>query len=234
LTVDGHWDWSEGGDDADTADLGDQHLGGGHDLHGDFGGEHYGDDFGGEHLHGGFDGGDEHSPGGHGDQPGHGDLEEPLGTEHAAADYDHALEHGADDEPLSYDEDHHHADIADAGDPAAGDGGHEATFGADPDADPTADDPAWHEAHFPEELHLSDPPEPVDGFPWTDADVLGGPDHDLSAAYDPAAAEPGAPDVTGLVDYAGGHAPAGTDPWSLLIGSDDPAASTLATFWAPQ
>ena len=234
--MDGHWEWSEGGDDnADTADLGGHDdLSGGHDLHGDFGDGNYGEDFGGEHLHGAYDGGDEHLQTGHEASPAHDDLEEPLGTEHAAADYDHALGHDGGDDPLSYDEDHHHVDTADpAGDAPAGDP-HEAAFGTDPDTDPTADDPAWHETHFPEDLQLSDPPEPVDGFPWTDADVLGGPDHDLSAAYDPATTDHPAPDVTGLADYAGQQLPPGTDPWSLLLGSDDPAASSLATFWAPQ
>jgi hypothetical protein len=251
--MDGHWEWSEGGDDADTADLGGDT---GHDLHADLHGDpqgEYGADFGGdEHLHGGF-GGD---PAGGGD-----DLEEPLGTEHAAQDYDQSLHDntGDADDSNTAGDGGYHADFTtdgdgshltfepghDTGAPDHGDDGpdpvdsheaqetHEATFGADPDVDASADDPAWQDVTFPEALDLDHPPEPVDGFPWTDADVLGGPDHSLSAAYDPAAGGgPAAP--ADLAAYAGADLPPGGDPWSLLLGSDDPATSSLATFWAPQ
>ncbi|WP_432824343.1 hypothetical protein [Dactylosporangium sp. CA-092794] len=236
--MDGHWEWSEGGDDADTADLGGD---GGHDLHGDFG-DHYGTDAeggdygtgadGDHYLHGEYGGaeGGEHLDVHHGGD----DLEEPLGTEHATAEYDEALHHDPDP---GYDESAHDPAGADLHDDAQHDvqaGEPEAAFGTDPDIDAHADDPAWHDVQFPEELHLQDPPQPVDGFPWTDADVLGGPGHDLSAAYDPAGAGPAAPEPGGLADYAGVDVPPGTDPWSLLLGSDDPAASSLATFWAPQ
>ncbi|MEV6932521.1 hypothetical protein AB0M46_49630 [Dactylosporangium sp. NPDC051485] len=229
--MDGHWDWSEGGDDADTADLGGDT---GHDLHGDFGGEDYGADFG----HHDFGGEDHHLGGGDDLHAQHGgDLDESLGTEHATAEYDQALhgtgggEHG---EP-GYDEDHspagHHPDVQDGHD-AAGEQ-HEAGFGTDPDVHAAGDDPAWHEPQFPQQLDLQDPPEPVDGFPWSDADVLGGPDHSLSAAFDPAVVDHAA-EPSGLADYAGLDVPPGTDPWSLLLGSEDPATSSLATFWAPQ
>jgi hypothetical protein len=254
--MDGHWEWSEGGDDADTADLGGD---AGHDLHGGFG-EDYGTGFGAE------PGGYEHDLGDAGEHLGDGhlhagdDLEEPLGTEHATAEYDESL-HGHDDlgghdDPAGHDE----AGGAEPGDPVeagphggdahlddgdqpgpgddqhddGGTGGHEAVFGTDPDADASADDPAWHEVQFPEELHLQDPPEPVDGFPWTDAGVLGGPDHSLSAAFDPAVAGQEPAEPAGLADYEHLEMPAGADPWSLLLGSEDPATSSLATFWAPQ
>ena len=103
-------------------------------------------------------------------------------------------------------------------------------FGSDPDLH--GGDDGWHEPVFPEELHLDSPPEPVDGFPWSDADVLGGPDHSLSAAYDPAA-HTGPADPADLAGYDGVDVPAGADPWSLLLNSDDPATSSLAGFWAP-
>ncbi|GLL07993.1 hypothetical protein [Dactylosporangium matsuzakiense] len=260
--MDGHWEWSEGGgDDADTADLtGDA----GHDLHGGFEAEGF-------EAHGDYStdfGGDEHGPGGHLDS-GHAgdDLEEPLGTEHATAEYDESLHghddlgghedtggsggdgHGGDGEhDVQLDDRHldpghdgtgsHDTGSHDTGDPGRPDhdGGaehHEAAFGADPDVDASADDPAWHDVQFPDELHLQDPPAPVDGFPWTDADVLGGPDHSLSAAFDPAV-EPGTAEPGGLADYEHLDVPPGTDPWSLLLGSEDPATSSLATYWAPQ
>lgn len=249
--MDGHWEWSEGGDNADTADLGGDD--GGADLHGG-----YSADFGAdEHPHGGYDG-DGDDLGGHdAGHPGGDDLEEPLGTEHAAHDYDQSLHDtgadldGGDGHPTfepGHDTGHDtgHTDPSDAsdhGDPAGQDGdegllgqdGHEAAFGTDPDVDTSGDDPAWHDVQFPEQLHLDNPPEPVDGFPWTDVDVLGGPDHSLSAAYDPAVAGADAhPEPSGLAAYAGAEVPPGGDPWALLLGSDDPATSSLAGFWAPQ
>ncbi|MFI5907741.1 hypothetical protein [Dactylosporangium sp. NPDC051541] len=298
--MDGHWEWTEGGDDADTADLGGD---AGHDLHGGFDGDDFGAGF--DDGHTGF-GGDEHDLGGHLDNghPGD-DLEEPLGTEHATAEYDESLHGHADlgghtdhpgasgndgggndgdgdqdaqnhdgtgshdgtggdgdsDRGAQIHDDHlggdqqtgEHADQHDAGDADQQHGGdlgqhsaedlgqhedsgeqHEAGFGTDPDVDASADDPGWHEVQFPEELHLQDPPAPVDGFPWTDADVLGGPDHSLSAAFDPAVAGTGAAEPAGLADYEHLEVPAGSDAWSLLLGSDDPATSSLATYWAPQ
>ncbi|WP_433065798.1 hypothetical protein [Dactylosporangium sp. CS-033363] len=275
--MDGHWQWSEG-DDADTADLGGDD--GGHDLHGGFG-EEYGAGYDDAGASGGYDdahggaGYDEHDLGepgqhlsdGHLDG-GSGDLEEPLGTEHATAEYDESVhdggadhgggEHGDDGQHLSdgHIDGGHDGDADPAGHDAGGDNGddgqlhlsdghidgaeeshetqdgHEAAFGTDPDVDASADDPGWHEVQFPEELHLQDPPAPVDGFPWIDADVLGGPDHNLSAAFDPAVHEPAEP--AGLAQYEHLDLPPGTDPWSLLLGSDDPGTSSLAAFWAPQ
>jgi hypothetical protein len=216
--MDGHWEWPEGGEDADTADLSGD---GGHDLHGDYA-EDYGADYG--DTHAGF-GGEEHDLGGH-----HGDdeLEEPLGTEHAAAEYDQALHDATGDAE--------HAgppSVEDAAEHHPAHGGHDTVFGADPDVPAGADDPAWHEPQFPPDLQLQDPPEPVDGFPWSDADVLGGPEDGQSAAFDPAVAG-GDAEPAGLADYAGVDVPPGTDAWSLLLGSDDPAAGSLAAFWAPQ
>nr|BFE58692.1 hypothetical protein GCM10020063_032180 [Dactylosporangium thailandense] len=253
--MDGHWEWSDGDDSADTADLGGD---AGHDLHGDFS-EDYGAGFDADHAdHAGY-GGDEHDLSGPGHHLGDGsDIEEPLGTEHATAEYDESLHDGHDghsgqdghDDLGGHDEGQAedaapahlsdgqpdygdvHGDVHDAGD--TGHDQHEAAFGVDPDVDASADDPAWHEVQFPEELHLQDPPEPVDGFPWTDADVLGGPDHSQSAAFDPAVEHHGPAEPAGLADYAHLDVPAGTDPWSMLLGSEDPAASSLATFWAPQ
>jgi hypothetical protein len=105
-----------------------------------------------------------------------------------------------------------------------------APVGADPDLDPHAEDTAWDTSPFPEPLDLGAPPEPVDGFPWTDPATLGHPD---AALPDPAAAVSGTPDATDLFAYAGEDAPAGGGGWTALAASPDPATSALARFWAP-
>ncbi|WP_422769521.1 hypothetical protein ACN28C_22570 [Plantactinospora sp. WMMC1484] len=103
-------------------------------------------------------------------------------------------------------------------------------FGADPDLDPYADTgPAWT---IPPDLpELGAPPEPVDGFPWTDPALLGTP-------VDASTATPPGPDGTvgpeELAGYAGTELPVDGDPWAALAASDDPATSTLARFWSPE
>jgi len=109
------------------------------------------------------------------------------------------------------------------------DGPVETIVGADPDIVADAD---WSPAAFPEQLDVT-PPEPVDGYPWTDPSAVAAPD---SVAADPAAADPtaapqGAPPAQDLLDYAGSDG--GADPWAALVGSDDPAASSLGRWWAP-
>jgi hypothetical protein len=258
--MDGHWEWSDSGDEPDTGDTadlsGDPGFGQGYehgfeaghtfDGHDDFGG---GDALGGD-PHGGGD-----------------DLEEPLGTEHAAQAYDQSVDESghdgdgfdttdgdpaqhADFDPVTDPADHtdhtehaeHSEHVEHAGDTTGHPGAedvevdavhHAETFGSDPDL---RGDDGWPESVFPEELHLDGPPEPVDGFPWSDADVLGGPDDSLSASYDPAThTDPASP--ADLASYEAGYdgmdLPAGADPWSLLLQSDDPATSSLAGFWAP-
>jgi len=282
------WEWSgdEGGGDADTADLNNEHdLGfadlphelGGHEFaEHDFGGTGDAPDLGGQLSHDlGGDGGDlsGHDLGGghdHGLSPGDG-LDEPLGTEHATAHFDESLAHHAD---LAGDDGHGDHDAGDAhdgdrhDDPGADgdhgpDAGHgsggdgpdgpdgpdnhhpdgfddgepddhrpEALVGTDPDLHHGADDPGWHEHAFPPELGMTDPPEPVDGFPWSDPATLGGDGahDDYTHLVDRDAATP---PVSELAQYAGVDVPAGTDAWSALLGSDDPATSTLARWWVP-
>ncbi|GAA0745675.1 hypothetical protein Drose_20165 [Dactylosporangium roseum] len=233
--MDGQWEWSESGDTGDTADTADLGAdGGGHEL----GHETFGAEFGGQFHDGGFGDGD---LGGHHDaHPGGDDLEEPLGTEHAAEDYDHSVAagYGDHDQPADLTSTEFGAgdpgDVSDPGEAGDDPAGNPAAFGTDPDVGTLGDDPAWHEVPFPAELHLEDPPEPVDGYPWTDVDVLGGPDHDLSAAFDPAVAVDDPAPPADLAAYDGVAVPDGADPWSFLLGSDDPATSTLAGYWAPQ
>lgn len=253
--MDGHWEWSASGEEPDTGDTAD--LGGDHGFEQTF--EHgYGQGFDGQGFEPGHDefGGDQLGEAAHG---GGDDLEEPLGTEHAAEAYDQSVQDGhgdghgdghadgltdgADFEPADGDP-AQHADVepADAGDPGdpgdSGDPVHVDTdvdtvgqvesFGSDPDVH---GDDGWPDPQFPEQLHLDSPPEPVDGFPWSDAGVLGDP-HAVSGAYDPVAdADPANP--ADLAGYDGVDVPAGADPWAQLLTSDDPATSSLAGFWAP-
>ena len=105
--------------------------------------------------------------------------------------------------------------------------------GADPDLAPYTD--SWPEAAFPDPLGI-DPPEPVDGFPWTDPAALGDPAALAEAAgSDPAGDPPaGAPTTDELAGYAATELPPDTDPWAALAASEDPATSTLARFWGPE
>src|SRR5262249_13549405 len=157
-------------------------------------------------------------------------------------------------EPLDLPEDGHgypdlvphdvpdHHDVAGDHDEPAQDGlgeaGADHLVGADPDVDPHGDDPGWHNTHdsaFPPPLGWQHVPEPVDGFPWSDPDVLS---HDLAGHElgDPAGASDGgygSPPVSDLFEYAGLDAPEGGDAWAQLLGSEDPATGALARWWAP-
>jgi hypothetical protein len=278
--MDHGWDWSAdddgSGGDADTADLGGDNLGG--DL-GDLAGHDFGDlgdhDLGGHDLSGHDLSG--HDLGGH-DLSGHDlgghDLDEPLGTENAAANFDASLAHdGEFHEPGDHDGSGDHDDSGEPHEPGAvpdidhdGGAGHEGDpadghddagptdghddgvpdaadqhsdplLGTDPDLDHTADDPGWHDDNpFPPELAIADPPAPVDGFPWSDPSVLGadqsGTD-DYRHVLDSSLHGDGAPDAADLARYEAMDVPAGTDAWTALLGSDDPATSALAQWWAP-
>jgi hypothetical protein len=108
--------------------------------------------------------------------------------------------------------------------PVAGLVAAEPSFGVDPDA--LAGAYEWAEPEFPPSLDLGELPEPVDGAPWSDPELLGaGP---LSPLVDTAG-----PDVADLYGYAGLDQPAGGDPWAALAGAEDPATSALARWWAP-
>jgi hypothetical protein len=101
--------------------------------------------------------------------------------------------------------------------------------GTDPDTDPHADGD-WPDG-YPPALDLPDAPAPVDGYPWADAALIGT-DMPDSADVDPPAIPD--PPVGDLLDYAGTEHTTGADAWQALLGSDDPATSTLARWWSPR
>ncbi|MGH3729409.1 MAG: hypothetical protein ACRDTU_11765 [Micromonosporaceae bacterium] len=135
---------------------------------------------------------------------------------------------GLGDAELSDDSGLHDAPVAD--DTYAPD----ATVGTDPDTNPLADNEAWGGDPFPEALDLEEPPEPVDGMPWSDPALLGDAADGDGSLGDPAGTDAGAPPVSDLYAYDRGQPPAdGTDAWGSLADSEDPATSSLARFWAP-
>ena len=160
---------------------------------------------------------------------------------------DPGVHDGVHDDPGAHDGAHDDPGAHDGIDPAAGDDAghhpgevHEATdapehtpddlIGTDPDVDPRADDPGWHEPEFPPQLDLDHAPQPVDGYPWSDPTMLG------TGAFDDGGHLPGGwsdPAPGDLFDYAGISVPDGADPWQALLGSEDPAAGALARYWAP-
>jgi hypothetical protein len=106
----------------------------------------------------------------------------------------------------------------------------EAVPGTDPDLNPFADDESWNVDPFPVALSFDEPPEPVDGMPWADPDLLGDPDGRLP---DPAAGHQDPPPVAELYAYdATDPASGDPDPWASLVHSDDPATGSLARFWS--
>lgn len=251
------WQWPDDGpaEDAETADLGE--APGGEDLSG--GGEvpFFVEDLGGEHDASGLGdtspevGGDFDAL----DEP----LDEPLGTEDAAATFDQTVEDpdGGDadgGDPGGGDAGLGAADEYDDGEPApvtdaAGphdvaepdvEGGvdplAEVPFGGDPDLAAAGDDAGWYDTSFPPHLELADAPEPVDGYPWTDPATLGDSamlgDAGSPGDYEPAYDGDGGALPADLAAYDGVEVPDGGDPWAALLGSEDPATSALARWWA--
>jgi hypothetical protein len=129
---------------------------------------------------------------------------------------------------------HGHYDDVPADEPGHGTGGEHAEHlvGVDPDT-PDQHDGVWHDDEFPPQLELDARPDPSDGYPWADPDTLGDPGMLPDADRADLTVGGGAP-AGDLFAYAGlDAAPPGVDPWSLLLGSDDPATSTLARWWSP-
>jgi hypothetical protein len=242
-------DWGDwGGEDGDyhgdshadageTADLGDpdEPLASGYGEHdGGFPGD------GGEYGGDSGEAGDPGDPGHLGGQPGGGFLEDdPMGSfdtgdtsdGHDAGDAGHPGDLGDSGDGLDPDDAgpdagpdafDHAPDTTDGPDDTTADP--ESVVGADPDVDPDAD---WSPEEFPAQLDFA-APEPVDGYPWSDPSAVAAPG---TGGDDPAAAPDGAPPAQDLLDYAG--AEGGADPWSALVGSDDPATSSLGRWWSP-
>ncbi|ROT29556.1 hypothetical protein [Micromonospora sp. HM5-17] len=103
--------------------------------------------------------------------------------------------------------------------------------GADPDLDPYGDPAQWPPTDPGPVEGFGPAPEPVDGFPWADPDLLGPPGD--GPAPDPSVVTGGTPRPDELAEYAAADLPDDGDPWSALAASDDPATSALARFWGP-
>jgi hypothetical protein len=216
--------------DADTADLGDSDggLGGGFDAGHEF--AHEDDPFG-----GGYDQPAEDPAAHAGQEPLPDDTFGDQPDDGTPFDLGHEPAAGPD---LGHDpEGPHDAGPHDQG--AHDEGPHEDAFGeveadhvvgTDPDVDSGADDPGWHDTSFPPPLGWDGVPEPVDGFPWSDPDVLG---HEFADPAGQIYGGYGAPAVSELLEYAGLDVPTGGDAWAQLLSSDDPATSSLARWWAP-
>lgn len=114
--------------------------------------------------------------------------------------------------------------------------------GVDPDRDPHADDAEWSDPRFPDTLDLVNPPEPVDGYPWSDPDGLGDPpggvdDPTTHGGHwrQPTANELASFDglAPGGDDAAAGDSVSPREVWDTLLRSEDPATGALARWWAP-
>lgn len=119
--------------------------------------------------------------------------------------------------------------------PVEGFGSADTPVGADPDLGAYGEADPWPDPVVPgvELPDLGPPPEPVDGFPWIDPELLGGDTVDTPADHDPIVGCADAPPPDELAGYAGVDVPADADPWATLVASDDPATSALARFWGP-
>ncbi|TWJ15865.1 hypothetical protein LX16_1583 [Stackebrandtia albiflava] len=94
--------------------------------------------------------------------------------------------------------------------------------GTDPDAVDFADGDAFT-PDFPPQLELDPMPEPVDGPPWSDADLLG--DTVDTFTWNTL-------DTTAVTDDLLSM-DASTGDWNSLLQSDDPAVAGLARWWQP-
>jgi hypothetical protein len=159
-----------------------------------------------------------------------------VDTDHDTPDTGHPGDHAPGDHaPDNHAPDGHdpYADQHDTGEHAP-----EALVGTDPDLDHHADHADWHDDNpFPPGLDIH-APEPVDGFPWSDPSALGdgaAPDdytHDYSHLVN-TGDEGGPAHAADLAQYDGVEVPPGTDAWTHLLGSEDPATSALARWWSP-
>jgi|GEM_PF-4359570 len=100
------------------------------------------------------------------------------------------------------------------------DTGDDEVVGSDPDAVDTADSEDFA-PQFPPELSLDPMPEPVDGQPWSDADLLG--DTSDTVQWNNLSYTPVTEDLLAMDASDGG--------WDALLGSTDPAVASLARWW---
>jgi hypothetical protein len=143
-------------------------------------------------------------------------------------DFGDGMSEVGDDPPGLFDE---VPELVAVDDQFGGDGWVGGVPGTDPDLSPfAAFDAGWCDPGFPPVLELVDPPTPVDGWPWGDPALLGS--ADPGAGCDPDLSRPAwlTPAPEDLAVY-GGLEPSGAD-WAGLLGSDDPAISDLARWWA--
>jgi len=172
---------------------------------------------------------DDHAPpaDGESDDQGSDDVHTPDDDQPDAAD-EPDTDHTPDADPAP------DADHEPGGEPDDFEVGHDSAadaFGAglDSTGDPAS---SWHADEFPAEIDLgADAPEPHDGYPWSDPDTLGHPDP-ADVIDDPAAGSTPV-EPQDLLEYAGLDSSASGNPWTLLLGSDDPATSALARWWGP-
>ena len=92
--------------------------------------------------------------------------------------------------------------------------------GSDPDAVDYGEDDAY-QPQFPPELSLDPMPEPVDGQPWSDADLLG--DTADTTSWNLVSYAPVTDDLLAM--------DASDSGWDSLLTSPDPAVSSLARWW---
>ncbi len=149
-----------------------------------------------------------------GDAPGDTPDDSADGAPHDGGSHDSGSDDASDEHPGDEPVDDGALDSFGAGLDTAGD--HDAT---------------WHPDEFPPELDLgADAPEPLDGYPWSDPQLLGSPGP--ADLHDVAGAGVGPADPDDLLAYAGLDG-GGDNPWSALLASDDPATSALARWWGP-
>jgi hypothetical protein len=228
--MDHHDDWADWSEepadfpDADTADLG------GHDVS-DLG---HPDDLGHpeDPAHDGFDAADAEPLA----QPGPDLLHD--GDDNLALDPSHDDDLHPSDDAALHSSESALSDDGVHGHETLGEAGHESDQPAfaDPDA-PVDHDPGSYDGDFPPPLDLGHaPPEPMDGYPWSDPATLGEPSGVTDAVGSGVADQFGfaaAPHPDDLFAYAGLQPPGGGDVWSALLGADDPATSALARWWGP-
>lgn len=145
--------------------------------------------------------------------------DEDLTVDNEAPDDDTGDGDGDGDDPGDDDGDQPDVDLV-TDDDVTVDTTDDEVMGSDPDAVDTADSEAF-DPQFPPELSLDPMPEPVDGQPWSDADLLG--DTSDTVQWNNLSYTPVTEDLLAMDASDGG--------WDALLGSTDPAVASLARWW---